>query len=221
MSSTPRKPRGRSANTDEIREVFIRRVHRLLRLGYDRMKAADFQVEEEPAITGELARRIDEVCDDPQSEEWVRSFSVHDDPPVHSPGRKGKARRRADIRLDSLECPPRQRFSFEAKRLGKNNSVRAYLGPKGLGCFLRGDYARDDDIAGMLGYVQSHDPQYWADKIEAALTKSPCSDSTLATSPWRRHDMVHAGLQNTYRSGHKRAKPARPIEIYHTLLVFN
>ena len=56
MSLKPRQPRGRSANTDEIRQVFVRRVHRLLKLGYDRLNVADFQAEEEPVITGELAQ---------------------------------------------------------------------------------------------------------------------------------------------------------------------
>jgi hypothetical protein len=220
MSSTSPYPKGQSDNTDELRQVFIRRVHRLIKLGYDRMNPSAFQAEEEPAITGELVRAIDTLCGDPQSEEWMTYYSAHDDPPVNDPVRKGKGRRRVDIRVDSSECRPRIRFFIEAKRLGDRNPVRKYLGREGLGCFLWGDYARDEDTAGMLGYVQSGDPRDWAEKIEATLAKSPDSYGVLKTSPWQQQALI-AGLQHTYRSGHGRKTLARPIQVYHTLLTFH
>jgi hypothetical protein len=136
-------PHGQSDNKNELRRIFIGRVHQLLKLGYDRLNVVQFQASEEPDISGELVHAMQQVCDDPKSEDWVSFFDPHDDPAVYDAVRKGKKRRRVDIRIDSLEDRPRQRFSFEAKRLGKNNSVGAYLGRKGLGCFLRGDYARD------------------------------------------------------------------------------
>ena len=70
---------------------------------------------------------------------------------------EGKYRKRADIRLDSAETSPRARFRFECKRLGRGYPAGRYLGAKGLGCFLRGDFACQDPRAGMLGYVQSDD----------------------------------------------------------------
>jgi len=211
--------RGRSANTGELRQVFIRRVHQLIKLGYDRMAPKDFQLEEEPAITGELVRRIDEVCDDPRSNDWVTSFSVHDDPPVHSPTRKGKQRCRVDVRLDSSDCRPRQRFSFEAKRLDATHSGKKYLGRDGLGCFLWGDYASEEDTAGMLGYVQSGNPQLWAKKIDALLAKSPQSYAVMTECRWEQQTLP-AGCEHTYRSRHMRKKPDRPIDVHHILLAF-
>lgn len=100
-------------------------------------------------------------------------FSVHDDPPISDGKRKGKRRQRVDLRLDSGEFSPRARFQFECKRLGKRHTVKIYLGAKGLGCFLRGDYAKDDDRAGMIGYVQSGDIGDWGTRIEKELMKTP------------------------------------------------
>ena len=184
MSSTSPYPRGHSGNTAELRHVFICRVHQLIELGYARMNPSAFQSTDEPDITGELICAIDQVCDDPESEGWISFFTPHDDPPVNDPMRKGKNRRKVDIRIGSGEYRPRQKFHFEAKRLGKGLAVGVYLGPEGLGRFLRGEYARDEDMAGMLGYVQSEDPQHWADKIQAAIAKSPQSpDTDLLTVP--------------------------------------
>lgn len=55
------------------------------------------------------------------------------------------------MKIVSAQTLPRTRFSFEAKRLGRGNPVSKYLGPKGLGCFLKGEYAVNEDDAGMLG----------------------------------------------------------------------
>lgn len=219
MRSTSSYSHGRSGNTDELRRVFIRRVHQLLKLGYDRMNAAQFRAAEEPDISGELVRAMEQVHDDPKSEAWVSRFSIHDDSPVHDPVRKGTRRHRVDIRLDSLEQRPRQRFFFEAKRLDDKHPVGVYLGRTGLGCFLQGDYARDEEAAGMLGYVQSKTLSYWAEKIAAAIAKRPSSFKVVKQNPWRRHKMA-ACPNHTYRSRHERAKADCSIEIYHTLLAF-
>ena len=108
------------------------------------------------------------------NEDWMRFYRVYDDPPINesitAPRRKGKRRRRVDIKLDSSEVSPYTRFCFEAKRLGKGNPVSRYLGTKGLGCFLSGSYAGAEQRGGMLGYVQSDDEQTWAAKIDKAFT---------------------------------------------------
>jgi len=229
MSSAPTHARGRSGNADEYRQVFITRVHQLIKMGYDRMvDRPAYRAEEEPAITGDLVDAIDRVLDDPDSGEWMAFYWVCDDPPINEPRhrgkrtdsrRKGKRRRRVDIRIDSSDLRPRTRFAFEAKRLGDGHPVDDYLGHEGLGRFLRGEYAPNDNEAGMLGYVQSGDPRDWADRIGTALTQSANSYGVLPESPWR-HQAIIAGLQHTYRSGHRRVPPARAIELYHTLLAF-
>lgn len=208
-----------STNSDDFRRVFVRRVHQLIRLGYGRMNPATYRSAEEPTITGDLVLAIDNALDDPSSARWVQFYSVHDDPPVSARRRTGKRRRRVDIRFDCSERRPRTRFSFEAKRLDAKHGAGAYLGRDGLGCFVRGEYGRDEDEGGMLGYVQSNTPAGWATRIEAQLQRFPNRDTLVKTSPWRQ-EVVARGLRNTYRSGHRRKRVGRPIEIYHTLLSF-
>ncbi len=71
-----------SENTQDYRWVFVERVHQLLKLGYDRLTPSALREEEETTITGIFVNAIEEVLDDPVSEDWVDFFSVHDDPPV-------------------------------------------------------------------------------------------------------------------------------------------
>jgi len=123
-------------------------------------------------------------------------------------------------RAYTIPVRPRPRFRFEAKRLGSQHRVSAYLGKDGLGCFLDGRYARTDAIAGMLGYVQDGTASTWADKIGRVMAKTARETGLLKSSPWRREQLV-AELDFTYRSGHARPTVGLPIEIYHTLLLFN
>ena len=121
------------------------------------------------------------------------------------------------MRVDSSMYRLRTRFCFEAKRLGKHHRVGKYLGEKGTGCFLCGAYARDDDQAGMLGYVQAGTPQQWADKIEAELRKNPSRYSVPEHGQFGSVQIVD-GLDHTYRSSHERLSVGRPVSIFHTLL---
>lgn len=224
ISSTSYQPGGPSDNSADYERQFVPRVHLLVKLGYDRLNPRQYARVEETAITGDLVEAIDAVLDDP-AERWMRYYSVHDDPPVNQPHRRGrqrrqgKARRRVDIRIDSSTTSPRARFRFECKRLGPAHGVRRYLGPKGLGCFLASEYARGDARAGMLGYVPSDDEPTWANRIEQTLIASPAEFAARREAPWR-HEPVAPTLVHTYRSGHSRGHGRRPIEIYHTLLRF-
>lgn len=209
---------GPSENTSDYRRVFIVRVHQLIKMGYDRMTPADYQAEEEPAITGALVEAICEVFDE-TPEEWVDFFTVHDDPPVNDGTRRGKRRFRLDIKIVSAEMRPRQVFSFEAKRLDESHSVSAYLGVDGLGCFLQAKYARTEDDGGMLGYTQSGDLDTWAVRIDQALAASPRLYGVGANHAWQQWREV-AGLSHCYRSRHQRRAIQRGIDIYHTLLSF-
>jgi hypothetical protein len=170
--------RAASANRIVYEQRFIRCVHDLIKWGYDRLCASAYATQEETVITGDLAEAIEGILEY-QNEDWMRFNRVYDDPPINesieAPRRRGKGRRRVDIKLDSSEVSPYTRFCFEAKRLGKGNPVSRYLGPKGLGCFLSGSYAEAEQRGGMLGYVQSDDEQTWAAKIDKAFTSSPKS----------------------------------------------
>jgi hypothetical protein len=207
----------RSDNASDFRRVFIVKVHQLLELGYRKLIPRDWEAAEEPAITGELVRGMEEVA---STSKPFRHFHVHDDPYVNAPGRLGKHRKKLDISVVSSQNLQRTRFSFEAKRLGPLNPVRNYVGPEGLGCFLRGDYAATEDEAGMLGYVQSDTAENWAQRIQAKLQESRATFALYKNSTWREH-LMRSGPTNTYHTCHNRAALGRSIDIYHTFLVFH
>jgi len=221
MMHGPRiRPSGSSENAQAMRRAFVKHVHQLIRSGYERLRPSDHVKEEEPAITGLLVQAIhDELSE--CSHAWMRLFNVHDDPPVNDGHRRGKKRRRVDIRIDSARSTPRSQYWLEAKRLSPGQPVRDYLGAKGLGCFLRGDYARDETEAGMLGYVQSGELDEWGQKIEQALVEGMekyCvqDDALFASNPTPHTESIRA-----YRSGHHRHNVGRNISIVHILMRFH
>jgi len=149
------QPEGASANATDYQFVFLRRAHRLLALGYEALIPHEYSHAVEEDITGRLVEEVERILDDPETPPWTQWFAVHEDPRVHDAERRGKRRRRIDIRIDSAEKLPRSRLSFEAKRLGPDHGVSVYLGEEGLQCFIHGRYARHESSVGMLGYVQA------------------------------------------------------------------
>lgn len=207
-----------STNSDLLRKVFVRRVHELVLLGYARMNHSEYAKAQEPEITGDLVNAIDSVLSE-RIEPWMSMFSVHDDPPISDGKRKGKRRRRVDLRLDSGEFIPRARFQFECKRLGRRHTIKVYLGSEGLGCFLRGDYATEDDQAGMIGYVQSGSLGDWGTRIEKELIKTPDVYSVVPKTEFVA-GMPRSTTCHKYHSQHHRTTFGRVIMIDHVLLSF-
>jgi len=208
-----------SANTSEFRKVFVARVHEVLEGGYRRLKCDDYATEEEPAITGDLRKAMHDFLRDLSAPDWADYISVHDDPPVDDGERKGKRRNRIDLRVDSSTPRPGASFSFEAKRLARGFTVGKYLGEDGLGSFLCGDYAQEDDDAGMIGYMQDDDVAYWSGEIVATIQKEPAIHGVSGSEWWTAHSFPR-GPANVFISAHMRSKVGRPITIYHTLLLF-
>ncbi|MBN2590429.1 MAG: hypothetical protein JXA96_11255 [Sedimentisphaerales bacterium] len=211
---------GEFSPSEDIKKIFIKRVHQLIGMGYAVLVHNEFTNSPEEDITGELAKAIEDVLDDSGSNKWMDKFSIHEEYRIHDQKRKGKKRRRLDIRIDGSMMRPRCRFCFEAKRLGPNHGVSKYLGIDGLQCFLDGRYAKDENIGGMLGYVQSDACDTWAAKIMLNFMDSDEELCVVGTSPWRKHNIA-ANVPFTYQSGHNRPNLNRQIEIYHILLLFN
>lgn len=218
MKSSRPQPGSFSTNSVYLRSIFVRRVHQLVQLGYDRLTPSVYEQAEEPWITGDLVEAIDDVLSE-RGQPWMTVFSVHDDPPVNDDRRKGKRRKRVDLRIDSGACVPRARFRFESKRLGKRHTVKVYLGTEGLGCFLRGDYAREEDQAGMLGYVQRGNLSDWGKKIAQEFAKAPALYAVDSEAPFSIKS-TRSTVSQAYHSRHNRTAVGRPILIDHILLVF-
>lgn len=211
---------GASANGTAYAETFVRRAHDLVGRGYATLIPAQFACAEEEDITGELVRAVDAVLDKVCVPRWMRWFSIHEEPRVPGLARQGKRRRRLDIRIDSSQNLPRARLQFEAKRLGSNHGISVYIGSEGIQRFLDGRYAHDDAFAGMLGYVQEGGPDEWAVKIEQAMKSNATKLCLCPSGCWRREKPI-VGLSSIFRSGHNRPTVGQPIEIFHTLLLFN
>jgi hypothetical protein len=218
------QPPSASANRSDYEPLFIRHVHELVKLGYDRLCSSAYATEEETVITGDLAEAIENILDYP-NEKWMRFYNVYDDPPVNelvtAARRKGKRRRRVDIKFTSSNISPRIRFCFEAKRLGRRNSVSRYLGVAGLGCFLSGSYEATEQRGGMLGYVQSDDEQTWAARIDKTLVSSPTSFGLQTQNSNFRLYQISARLHHTYISEHRRTTDGKRLQIYHSFLIFH
>jgi hypothetical protein len=208
-----------SGNRDAYRDTFLIDAHRLLVLGYARMRPEERQMTEEEIITEDLVKAINELIEGSEGKRWMQRYIAADNHPVGSPNRKGKRRPRVDIEIVQLQGR-RPRFHFESKRLGKSpHTVGKYLGKDGLGCFLEAQYARDSDQGGMLGYVQAGSCEKWARRIENSLLKNPQRHGMLLSTGWEPCRIIDE-LQYTYRTQHKRPSLGRPIRVYHTLLLF-
>jgi hypothetical protein len=196
----------------------------LIKLGYNKLCSSTYATQEETVITGDLAEAIEGILEYP-NEDWMRFYRVYDDPPINEsiagPRRRGKRRRRVDIKLDSSEVAPYTRFCFEAKRLGRGNPISRYLGAEGLGCFLGGSYAGAEQRGGMLGYVQADDEQTWAAKIDKAFTSSPNSFCLQMKQSHSRLSQISTQLRHTYVSEHHRTTDGQQLQIYHSFLIFH
>lgn len=209
-----------ASNTPEFRQAFIRKCHRLVGLAYRTLDAPSFHDAEETEITGELVRAMEARLEDLSAPRWMHQLDVLDDPPQNAPGRRGRRRRRVDIEIRRIQAGPRPRFRFEAKRLHSARSIAAYLGSDGLMLYITGEYAREQDEAGMLGYIQAGTPAEWADRIGGQLDEGAASYSVRVSGEWAFSPLVQE-LVHTFRSRHDRLAVGRPIAVYHTLLIFH
>lgn len=199
--------------------AFIRNCHRWLAAGYALLDVRSLSRAQEPAITGELVRAMKEAKLRADAPTWMIRMYVADDPPVNAPGRLGKQRRRVDIEFERSERGSAFRFHCEAKRLYRSDSVPEYLGNEGLGMFLTGEYARDEESGGMLGYVQSGDVPEWLARLTTALAANKVKYAVTSDGAFEVAGLI-SELPHVHRSRHERSAIGQPILIFHTLLLF-
>jgi hypothetical protein len=206
---------------DRLRNVYQRNLrlhaHALIAMGYQELQAEDYANKQEPEITGELVRAMREILERSSAPAWAEYYTIHDDPPLNVPGKRGKKRPRVDIEFERINRGIRPRLRFEAKRLGKNHGVKQYLGQYGLGCFTSGRYPTTHSEAGMLGYVQNRNEAAWANKIEATLRQAPATYFIVNNEPLEQHRIIPQ-LLYTYRSKHHCQALGQDIDIFHILL---
>jgi hypothetical protein len=210
---------GVSQDSAEYWDAFRRDVFLLLIMGYRRLVHTQYNASEEQDITGELVKAIRRITEDPESPERTMRFAIHDDPPLNDDTRFGKRRKRIDIEFELTDRRPHPRYFFEAKRLSRKAHTGTYRGPKGMGEYLAGNYARGSDEAGMLAYVQTGNQSSWADKLSDVIGKRHLGLMLTQDGQWTRVD-VAPDLQHMYRTRHNRPAVGRPITLFHILLSF-
>ena len=210
---------GSSDNKPQYQRAFRRHCHELLAMGYQRLDHRSFRSEEEPTITGELVRSMQEAQEAKDAPGWATCLAVKDDPPQNVEGRLGKRRRRIDIDIERYRRGKRPRFRFEAKRLHDSSSLSAYLGTDGLMLFITGSYAPDNEEAGMLGYVQKDTPSSWSRQLGERLSANPEKYRLQPGGNLQRVGLTDR-IEDCHESSHNRPNLNRSITIFHTFLVF-
>jgi len=182
--------------------------------------AADYSDEEEPNMTGEIVRYTREYVEASDACEWVSRYAVHDDPPENDAIRMGKGRKKVDIIVERTQKGRHPRMRFEAKRLKRPGfPASEYVGGKGLGEFIAGNYAAGDDTAGMLGYIQSDDCDYWSGNISDCLRKKKDEVGLIEGGQWQEARVD--GIDQCYKTRHNRPTVKRELLVYHLLLTFH
>jgi hypothetical protein len=137
---------------------------------------------------------------------------------VHDARRRGKKRLRLDIEIIQSQSGSRPRFRFEAKRLRDAPSRREYLGVDGLGCFLDGRYAADNEVAGMLGYVQADTIPTHTEALQQLLATDSKKYGVLSGDQWVPTKL--ATELPSFRTSHRRNRKLADITIFHSFLDF-
>jgi len=216
----PETPDANRIDPCVYRLAFIRNCHRWLAAGYSELDGRAFSTSEETVITGELVRAMKLVRLRTDAPNWMIRMYVADDPPINCSGRLGRRRRRVDIEFERSSRGLCFHFQYEAKRLCRSDSLRQYLGKDGLGMFLSGDYASQEDEAGMLGYVQSENVDIWRQRITAELESRRQLYRMYLEGGVVRSELL-LELPQVHESVHSRSSSATIIRIYHTLLAFS
>ena len=220
------KPIRRSGNSADYQAAFLQRVHRLLQLAYESLTPVDYSKAEEDDITGDLCKHLKYLTEVAPTERWMRRFSIHDQDPSNDVlaektglARKGKRRPKIDIRIVCKQQIPNQGYCIEAKRLYRSDSVSEYMNEEGVGAFICGDYAMNDDFGGMIGYVQTGEVNGWVGKIEAKMETCSSLIHQVGKTAWRQ-TQLSGGPGLCFTSNHRR-ESGRDISIIHVMLAFH
>ena len=206
---------------DEYATQFRRHCHQLIAFGYGEIRGEDHSGSDEDFITQRLKETIQAAQRERTLPRWAERYFITDQAPVSVPNRVAKERPKIDIEIESTESRSRPVYHFEAKRLriDRSDSVSEYLGPAGLGMFLKELYARSGDEGGMLGYVQSESPDYWANAIRSKVQRDPKETHQLTDDGMWTATCLITALKHTYTTRHSRPTLGN-ITIHHTLLDF-
>ena len=173
----------------------------------------------EEEITGDLTKYTDEYINSLSSPDWTKHYYVQEELRENTDRKKGKHRKRVDVVCVLTGRKPQERMKFEAKRLKRSRfPAGEYVGTTGLGEFIAGNYANSDDVAGMLGYIQSDDCDYWAEQILDTLNGKEKEVHLTNDGQWQKANLEN--VNDCYKTRHNRPMIKRELLVYHLLLDF-
>ena len=207
------------ADTSDHQRSFRVHVFTLVAVAYGKLDAKSHQRSDEDTITQRLQEQIEGFVVASDAPRWAIHFWATDQRKDSSSGATGKGRPVLDLSIGRTQRGPRPHFTFEAKRLYERSGEQEYLGSEGLGAYVDGTYRREDDEAGMLGYVQRDSAKDWAARIEQEMKAKAASLAVCPGGGWQAVSVV-ADLPHTYLSRHERRAVGSWITMYHVLLVF-
>jgi hypothetical protein len=94
-------------------------------------------------------------------------------------------------------------ITFEAKRLYDSSHSSEYVSGDtgGIERFKRCKHAADDKVCGMIGYIQSNEPNYWFVKINDWINKL-AKENTDETIDWT-HESEKLTLEDSFTKARK------------------
>lgn len=199
-------------------DVFRQDSHFLVVEGFKNAASAIRQRAKETDITGYIVEQIDDFLKQTEEERFDR-YSVKEDNPQPGEDRVGSERRRVDILIERTKRP-RQKYTFEAKRLErKDHRIGTYTGLTlwkkkqeldGMMRFIRGEtYAVGNSEAALIGYIQSDDINYWQNELHTTLQVSSELQRVQGLDAITDHIHPH-----TWTSQHNKAG-GNEIRLYH------
>ena len=194
-----------TARATEYKVRFRKHCHVLVDMGYKCIKSEDHSASCEDWVTQRIVEEIKSILKSPECPRWAGRYHIDDQVKLSVPNRKTKSRPIIDIEIEYTKSN-RPTYHFEAKRLrtDRKDSMREYLGKRGLGRFLDELYARTSDEGGMLGYVQSGHPFDWTEDLAAKLSDPQRNPySLIEEGGWTAYS-VTASIGGIFRTQHSR-----------------
>lgn len=206
---------------------FRRDVHELLEYGYMKVRSTINANTEEPTITIRIAKAIkdglDSIGELPDKFQYYNVTSEEAEIKAKDPNNIKDTHVFYDIVfVESTRTIPRRRYTFEGKRLKKNNFPKTNNFPIRLYCndgimrFVNDIYASDSPEAAMIAFFQDEDVNYWFGELTRKFKENE-QDNKMQVLEGLTQFQVISKFSNEWFSIHQRITES-PVILFHIFL---